>query len=127
MRRSLLSVILFSISLLPAIANAAYINVYSDSTVGFGDGMTDQINALSNMGLLNHFLGMTTDSRSFLSYPRHDYFRRLLCRILGNDMEEGLIPNDPAWVGEMVVNISYRNAATFFDFGLMKSESNQNA
>jgi len=80
------------------------------------DGMQKQINALSVMGLLSHFVGMLTDSRSFLSYPRHEYFRRILCNMLGDDMEKGLIPNDLEWVGEMVANISYRNARSYFGF-----------
>ena len=63
------------------------------------DGMEKQINALSNMGLLSRFVGMLTDSRSFLSYSRHDYFRRLLCNLLGNDVVAGRLPNDPALLG----------------------------
>lgn len=80
------------------------------------DGMTRQIEALSNMGVLSQFVGMLTDSRSFLSYPRHEYFRRLLCRILGREMEAGLIPNDIELVGEMVSNICYYNAKRYFPF-----------
>ncbi len=80
------------------------------------DGMTRQINALSNMGLLSRFIGMLTDSRSFLSFPRHEYFRRILCNILGEDIENGEIPNDLAWTGEVVQNICYHNAARFFNF-----------
>lgn len=80
------------------------------------DGMTRQIEALSNMGILSQFVGMLTDSRSFLSYSRHEYFRRLLCRILGREMEAGLIPNDIELVGEMVQNICYYNAKRYFPF-----------
>jgi glucuronate isomerase len=80
------------------------------------DGMTKQIEALSNMGVLSQFVGMLTDSRSFLSFPRHEYFRRLLCNILGGEMERGLIPNDRRLVGEMVENICYRNAKRYFNF-----------
>lgn len=80
------------------------------------DGMERQINALSNMGLLARFIGMLTDSRSFLSYPRHDYFRRLLCRILGREVAQGLLPNDIAWLGNHVANISYHNAKGYFGF-----------
>ncbi len=80
------------------------------------DGMTKQIEALSNMGLLSQFVGMLTDSRSFLSYPRHEYFRRLLCNILGRDMERGLIPNDRVLVGSMVKDICYFNAKRYFNF-----------
>ena len=80
------------------------------------DGMTKQIEALSNMGVLSQFIGMLTDSRSFLSYPRHEYFRRLLCNILGKEMERRLIPNDMELVGGMVKDICYFNAKRYFDF-----------
>jgi glucuronate isomerase len=80
------------------------------------DGMKKQLEALSNMGLLSRFIGMTTDSRSFLSYSRHDYFRRLLCNILGEEMEKGLIPHDMALVGKMVADISVNNAKNYFGF-----------
>jgi glucuronate isomerase len=80
------------------------------------DGMTKQIEALSNMGLLSQFIGMLTDSRSFLSYPRREYFRRLLCNILGSEMERGLIPLDTRLVGEMVRDICYFNATRYFNF-----------
>lgn len=80
------------------------------------DGMERQINALSSLGLLSRFVGMLTDSRSFLSFPRHEYFRRLLCNVLGNDVEKGLIPNDEALLGEMVENICYGNAKQYFGF-----------
>ena len=69
------------------------------------DGMTKQINALSNMGLLSHFVGMLTDSRSFLSFPRHEYFRRVLCNLLGKEMESGELPDDEELIGAMVRNI----------------------
>jgi len=80
------------------------------------DGMEWQLNALSNMGLLSRFVGMLTDSRSFLSYPRHDYFRRILCNLIGSDIENGLLPDDEVWLGKMVENISYFNAKNFFNF-----------
>ncbi len=80
------------------------------------DGMTRQINALSNMGLLSRFIGMLTDSRSLLSFPRHEYFRRILCNILGEDIENGELPHDLAWTGEVVQNICYHNASRFFNF-----------
>ncbi len=80
------------------------------------EGMEMQINALSNLGLLSRFLGMLTDSRSFLSYPRHDYFRRILCNLLGKDVEKGELPNDIVWLGKLVENISYNNARDFFKF-----------
>ena len=82
------------------------------------DGMRKQMEALSNMGLLSLFVGMLTDSRSFLSYPRHEYFRRILCNMLGNDIERGLMPNDMDLVGGMVRDICYNNAATYFGFKL---------
>ena len=78
------------------------------------DGMTTQINALSNMGLLSRFIGMLTDSRSFLSYPRHEYFRRLLCNLFGEEIEKGELPNDIPWVGKMIQNICYNNAEEYF-------------
>ena len=81
------------------------------------DGMTRQIEALSQMGLLSCFVGMLTDSRSFLSYTRHEYFRRLLCNILGRDMQRGFIPDDEGLVGPMVRAICYDNARNYFGFG----------
>ncbi|MHC4227656.1 MAG: glucuronate isomerase [Planctomycetota bacterium] len=78
------------------------------------DGMEEQINVLSNMGLLSRFVGMLTDSRSFLSYPRHEYFRRILCNMLGDDVETGLLPNDPALIGKMVEDICFNNARDYF-------------
>jgi glucuronate isomerase len=80
------------------------------------EGMEWQLNALSNLSLLSRFVGMLTDSRSFLSYPRHDYFRRILCNLIGNDIHNGLLPNDIKWLGQMVENISYQNAKDFFNF-----------
>ena len=80
------------------------------------DGMEKQITALSNMGLLSRFVGMLTDSRSFLSFPRHEYFRRILCNMFGNDIENGEIPNDMEWVGQVVQNICYNNAKQYFGF-----------
>jgi len=78
------------------------------------DGMERQIDALSNMGLLSQFVGMLTDSRSFLSFTRHEYFRRILCNVLGRDMTEGLLPRDFDLVGSMVQDICYRNAVRYF-------------
>jgi len=80
------------------------------------DGMEKQINALSNMGLLSRFVGMLTDSRSFLSYSRHEYFRRILCNLIGNDVENGELPADVDWLGKMVQDISYNNAKAYFNF-----------
>jgi glucuronate isomerase len=80
------------------------------------DGMTRQLNALSNMGLISRFIGMLTDSRSFLSYPRHEYFRRLLCDLFGSDVESGELPYDKEWLGKLVQNICYNNAKDYFKF-----------
>jgi len=81
------------------------------------DGMTRQMNTLSNLGLLRRFVGMLTDSRSFLSYPRHEYFRRILCNLIGTDVENGEIPNDLELLGKMVEEICYYNAREYFRFG----------
>jgi glucuronate isomerase len=80
------------------------------------DGILRQIEALSQLGLLSRFVGMLTDSRSFLSFTRHEYFRRILCNLLGSDIAAGRIPNDTAWIGEIVRDICYRNAARYFRF-----------
>ena len=80
------------------------------------DGMIKQMNALSNMGLISCFIGMLTDSRSFLSFPRHEYFRRILCNLLGTEIEKGELPNDMELVGKMVADISYNNANEYFNF-----------
>lgn len=80
------------------------------------DGMIKQINALSNMGLLSRFIGMLTDSRSFMSYPRHEYFRRILCNLFGEEIENGEMPNDIPWVGKMVQDICYYNAKNYFNW-----------
>ena len=80
------------------------------------DGMEKQMQALSNLGLLSRFVGMLTDSRSFLSYTRHEYFRRTLCNLLGNDAEKGEIPADMDLLGQMVENISFNNAKNYFGF-----------
>jgi len=78
------------------------------------DGMTKQMNALSNMGLISRFVGMITDSRSFLSYPRHEYFRRLLSNLFGDEIESGELPNDLDWTGKIVKDICYYNAKAYF-------------
>jgi glucuronate isomerase len=80
------------------------------------DGMTKQLNALSNMGLISCFVGMLTDSRSFLSFPRHEYFRRILCNLLGDEIKRGELPNDMEWIGKLVADISYNNAKDYFKF-----------
>lgn len=82
------------------------------------EGMTWQMNALSNCGLLTRFVGMLTDSRSFLSYPRHEYFRRLLCELIGRDVEAGLLPKDMAMLGQVVENICFKNAVEYFGMAL---------
>jgi len=78
------------------------------------EGMEKQIDALSNMGLLSRFVGMLTDSRSFLSFPRHEYFRRILCNRIGRDVEDGLLPSDLSRLGKMVRDICYNNACAYF-------------
>jgi len=80
------------------------------------DGMTKQLNALSNMGLLSRMVGMLTDSRSFLSFPRHEYFRRLLCNLFGEDIDNGELPNDIEWTGKIIQDICYYNAKNYFNF-----------
>ena len=108
---------------------ASMIGNFNDGSVAgkmqFGSGwwfldqkeaMEWQMNALSNLGLLSRFVGMLTDSRSFLSFPRHEYFRRILCNLLGNDVEKGELPADTKLLGSMVQNICYYNAKNFFQF-----------
>lgn len=80
------------------------------------DGMEKQLNCLSNMGLLSRFVGMLTDSRSFLSFTRHEYFRRILCNLLAEDVKQGLVPNDIEFLGKMVQDICYYNAKNYFKF-----------
>ncbi|WP_179353241.1 glucuronate isomerase [Winogradskyella vidalii] len=80
------------------------------------DGMEKQLNTLSNMGLLSRFVGMLTDSRSFLSFPRHEYFRRILCNLIAEDVNSGLVPNDIEFLGKMIQNICYYNAVNYFNF-----------
>ena len=87
------------------------------------DGMERQFNALSNLGLLSRFVGMVTDSRSFLSYARHEYFRRILCNLLGAEMEQGLLPDKMELIGPMVRDICYGNAAAYFGFKLPPLET----
>ena len=106
---------------------ATMLNNYNDgSTAGkmqFGSGwwfmdqkfgMTNQINTLSSLGLLSRFVGMITDSRSFLSYPRHEYFRRILCNLVGQDVENGEIPNEPSLLENLIQNVCYYNAKEYF-------------
>ena len=79
------------------------------------DGMEKQLNVLSNFGLLSRFVGMVTDSRSFLSFPRHEYFRRILCNVLGDEIQKGELPNNMQLIGTMVENICYKNAVAYFE------------
>ncbi len=112
-------------------AMAAMIGNFQDGTipgkVQFGggwwfldqaEGMTWQLNALSNLGLLRRFVGMLTDSRSFLSYTRHEYFRRLLCNLIGNDVEKGLLPRDEKLLGALVREVCFENARAYFGLEL---------
>ncbi|HPS14024.1 MAG TPA: glucuronate isomerase, partial [Prolixibacteraceae bacterium] len=80
------------------------------------NGMTEQMNSLSALGLISKFVGMLTDSRSFLSFPRHEYFRRIMCNLFGTDMENGEIPGDFDLVGGIIQDISYYNAKRYFGF-----------
>jgi glucuronate isomerase len=80
------------------------------------DGMEKQLNSLSNIGLLSCFIGMLTDSRSFLSFPRHEYFRRVLCNLIGKDVANGELPEDEKWLGQIVSDICYHNAKAYFPF-----------
>jgi glucuronate isomerase len=80
------------------------------------DGMEKQMNTLSNLGLLSCFIGMLTDSRSFLSYPRHEYFRRILCNLIGTDVANGELPHDEKWLGKLIADICYYNAKEYFQF-----------
>ena len=79
------------------------------------DGMEEQLNVLANLGSLPSFIGMLTDSRSFLSYSRHEYFRRILCNVIGNWVENGEVPADIEWLGSIVENISFNNAQHYFE------------
>jgi glucuronate isomerase len=85
------------------------------------EGIEWQVNALSNVGLLSRFVGMLTDSRSFMSFPRHEYFRRVVCNLLGGEMEAGLLPDDEELVGGMVRNICFQNAAQYFGMPTAKT------
>jgi len=80
------------------------------------DGMEKQLNSLSNISLLSCFIGMLTDSRSFLSFPRHEYFRRVLCNLIGKDVANGELPEDEKWLGQIVSDICYNNAKAYFPF-----------
>jgi glucuronate isomerase len=81
------------------------------------DGMEEQLKTLANLGLLSRFVGMLTDSRSFLSFPRHEYFRRILCNLLGTWMRDGFVPNDPEMIGDLARRVCFRNAREFLRLG----------
>jgi Glucuronate isomerase len=91
------------------------------------DGMIKQINALSNMGLLSRFVGMLTDSRSFLSYPRHEYFRRILCNLFGEEIENGELPDDIKWTGKIIQDICFNNASSYFGWNTVTKASSLRA
>ena len=129
--RSLPKLIVYNLNPSDNYALATLIGCFQDGTIpgrmqfgsGWGfldqkEGMEWQINALSNVGLLSRFVGMLTDSRSFMSYPRHEYFRRVLCNLLGRDIERGEIPDQDGLVGPMIRNICYKNAADFLSLPL---------
>jgi glucuronate isomerase len=86
------------------------------------EGIEWQLNSLSNLGLLSRFVGMITDSRSFMSYPRHEYFRRVLCNLIGRDVENGEVPDDDSLLGALVRNICYGNAKNYFGLPINKLE-----
>jgi glucuronate isomerase len=87
------------------------------------DGMIKQLNALSNMSLLSRFVGMLTDSRSFLSYPRHEYFRRIVCDLFGQEIEQGELPGDIDWVGKVIQDICYFNAQQYFNWQFLEQQA----
>ncbi len=91
------------------------------------DGMIKQLNALSNMGLLSRFVGMITDSRSFLSFPRHEYFRRIVCNLYGDEIENGELPNDIDWIGKTIQDICFNNARQYFNWQQLEVKQSINA
>jgi glucuronate isomerase len=91
------------------------------------EAMEWQLNALSNCGLLSRFVGMLTDSRSFMSYPRHEYFRRVLCNLIGDEVESGLLPDKEDLIGPMIRNICFGNAASYFGLDLGNNSGSHNA
>ena len=136
---SLPKTIIYNVNPADNYAFASMIGNFQDGTIPgkiqFGSGwwfldqqeaMEWQMNALSNLGLLSRFIGMITDSRSFMSYPRHEYFRRTLCNLIGRDMENGALPNDEKLVGPMIRNICYANAKNYMAFpGLTDDRANK--
>ena len=126
---SLPKTIIYNLNPADNYAFAAVIGNFQDGTIpgkiqyGSGwwfldqkEGMEWQLNALSNLGLLSRFIGMITDSRSFMSYPRHEYFRRTLCNLIGRDVESGALPDDEKLLGPMIKNICYTNAKNYLAF-----------
>ena len=91
------------------------------------EAMEWQLNSLSNCGLLSAFIGMVTDSRSFMSYPRHEYFRRVLCNLLGREMEEGQLPANAALLGKLVARVCYHNAADYLGLPFAHQDANKEA
>jgi glucuronate isomerase len=91
------------------------------------EGIEWQLNALSNVGLLSRFVGMLTDSRSFLSFPRHEYFRRVLCDMVGRDIERGEMPDDDDLVGSMIENICFHNARNYLDLDIPAAAATANS
>jgi glucuronate isomerase len=87
------------------------------------EGIEWQVNALSNAGLLAHFVGMITDSRSFMSFPRHEYFRRVLCNLVGRDVETGELPDDAALVGRLIEDVCSGNASRYFGWAPIETLS----
>jgi len=131
--------ILYNVNPTDNYAFASMIGNFQDGSIAgkmqFGSGwwfldqkeaIEKQLNALSNCGLLSHFIGMLTDSRSFMSFPRHEYFRRVLCNLLGSEMESGLLPNDEKLVGDMVRRICFENAERYLALP-MKTHSRANS
>jgi glucuronate isomerase len=132
-KNSLPKTILYNVNPVDNYAFATMIGNFQDGTIpgkiqfGSGwwfldqkEGMEMQMNALSNLGLLSRFIGMITDSRSFMRYPRHEYFRRTLCNLIGRDIENGEIPNDEKLVGPMIRNICFANAKEYMAFPGLK-------
>ena len=137
---SLPKTIIYNLNPADNYAFAAMIGNFQDGTIpgkiqfGSGwwfldqqEGMEWHLNALSNLGLLSRFIGMVTDSRSFMSYPRHEYFRRTLCNLIGRDMENGALPDEEKLVGPMIRNICYANAKNYLAFPGMTDDRAKNS
>jgi glucuronate isomerase len=89
------------------------------------EGIRAQLNALSNVGLLSRFVGMVTDSRSFMSYPRHEYFRRVLCDIVGQEVTAGELPDNEVLLGRLIQDVCYRNARNYLNLPDSNSATDQ--